>query len=96
MGKAAKNTKLIGAVLRHDYYGRVMVTGAEPKSRVKCEIKCIQRGPGWDESTQSYKRYKLLTNWNGDGSRSLRWSFTNRDNFGTTDVVHIKTLKKLN
>lgn len=74
-------------------YGRVFVDSAPKGSKAMVNITVIQRGRGWHDTVEQYKRYKKLTHWNSDGSRTLRWGYTHRDEFGVKDQVHIKTLE---
>lgn len=84
----------VGKEAIHKDYGRVLVTSAPPKSKTTVNIKVIQRGPGWNEVTETYRRYKLPTVVDPiTGNPSLRWGFTNRDEYGIEDQCHIKDLK---
>lgn len=90
----SKVKDFIGKEAIHDDLGRVFVDGAPKGSKAMVDITCIQRGPGWDDATQEYKRYKLTTGYDPKtGDRSLRWKVTNNDEYGFKDRVHIKTLK---
>lgn len=82
----------VGKEADHPYYGKVVVTGRPKRSKAMVEIRCIQRGPGWDDINQKYKKYFVGSYLQKDGSRSLRWGFTNTDQYGTEDTVHIESL----
>lgn len=87
-----KVTDYIGKKAVHKDLGEVLVVSAPPKSKKRVNIKVIQRGKGWDENTNSYKRYFVGSFLQEDGSRSLRWRFTNRDQYGYEDQVSVDTL----
>lgn len=76
----------------HPYYGKVLVTGRPHGARSMVHIKCVQKGPGWNESKGEYERYRVGVYLQKDGSRSLRWGFTNTDQYGIEDTVHIDSL----
>jgi len=78
----------------HRDYGRVSIVGAKKGSKTMVDVMCIQRGKGWCEYTETYKRYLEQSVLRPDGSRSLFYAITQRDEYGMTDTVHIKTLKK--
>ena len=82
----------IGSEAIHDSYGLVFVDSAPPRSKTMVNITVLQRGKGWNEATEKYRKYRMTTIWNPDGSRTLRWGFTNRDEYGIKDQVHINTL----
>lgn len=73
-------------------YGLVAITGALPRAKAMIDIRVIQRGKGWDELSQSYKRYKVGVTLQ-DSYRSISWRFTQRDEYGKEDTVHINSLK---
>lgn len=83
----------VGKYAIHKDYGRVFVEDAPKRSKVLVNIMVVQRGKGWDEATETYKKYKNLTKWNGDGTRTLSWGYTHRDEYGIKDQVRIETLK---
>ncbi len=83
----------VGKEAIHKDYGRVFVDSAPKGSKAKVNITVIQRGKGWNDITQEYERYQLPTIWNGDGTRNLRWKYTNKDEYGVKDQVHIKELQ---
>lgn len=82
----------VGKEADHPYYGRVVVTGRPKRSKAMVEIRCIQRGPGWDELEQRYKKFFVGSSLQEDGNRSLRWRITNRDQYGEKETVHIESL----
>jgi hypothetical protein len=97
MGKMMRVVDYVGKEAVHDQYGRVMVIDAPPRSKAMVNIKVLQRGKGWDELSETYKRHKLTTRYDPKtGDRSLRWGFTNSDNYGEKDTVHINTLELCN
>jgi len=79
----------------HKDYGKVFVDSAPARSKAMVDITVVQRGKGWNDAKEVYERYKDLTHWNNDGSRTLRWGFTHVDEYGVKDRVHINTLKSL-
>ena len=83
----------VGEQAIHEYYGLVRVDSAPPRSKAMVNITVLQRGKGWDEFSQTYKRYFVGSTLQKDGNRSLMWSFTQRDEYGTKDTVHIDTLE---
>lgn len=82
----------VGEFAIHEHYGRVFVDSAPPRSKAMVNITCKQRGKGWHEPSETYRRYFIGAFLMEDGSRSLRWGFTNRDEYGEKDTVHINTL----
>lgn len=76
-------------------YGKVFVEGKVKGSRTLVNVKVLQRGKGWDDTTQQYTKYFRGKTIQDDGSYSLNWGYTHRDEYGKTDTVHIKTLKQL-
>lgn len=81
-----------GKQAQHEHYGKVVVTGRPKGARSMVNIRVVQRGPGWDDINQKYKKYFVGSYLQKDGSRSLRWGFTNTDQYGTEDTVHIESL----
>ena len=78
----------------HKDLGKVFVESAPPRSKAMVNIMVVQRGPGWNDATETYERYKETTGYDpSTGQRSLRWGFTNRDEYGQEDQVHIKDLE---
>ena len=82
----------IGKQCIHDTLGKVRVDSAPPRSKTQVEITVLQRGKGWDEFSETYKRYFVGSYLQKEGFRSLRWGFTNIDNYGDKDEVSIETL----
>lgn len=74
-------------------YGKVAIVGAKSGSKTQVDIRVVQRGQGWCEMTEEYRRYFSGATWSPAG-RSLHWGLTRVDEYGMTDTVHIKTLKK--
>jgi hypothetical protein len=89
-----KVSDFVGNYALHEHYGRVFVDGSPPKSKAMVDITVKQRGRGWDEPTETYRRFFIGSSLKSDGSRSLRWGFTHKDDYGTKDQVNIKTLSK--
>ena len=87
-----KPKDLLGEEAIHDDYGLVFVDSAPPRSKAMVNITVLQRGKGWDEYQQKYKKYFRGAFAQPDGSKSLRWGFTNRDEYGIKDTVHINSL----
>tara|TARA_R110000737_G_C14624761_1_gene494629 strand:- start:46765 stop:47043 length:279 start_codon:yes stop_codon:yes gene_type:complete len=82
----------VGSEAIHDSYGLVFVDSAPARSKTQVDITVLQRGKGWNEATEQYRRYFVGSYLQKDGSRSLRWAFTNTDEYGIKDQVHINTL----
>lgn len=76
-------------------YGLVAITGAKVGAKAMIDVRVIQRGKGWNEALQRYERYYVGQTLQEDGSRSTHWRFTNRDEYGKEDTVHINTLKPI-
>jgi len=73
----------IGKRFEHDSLGKVEIVGVEENSRTKVLVKILERGEGYDESTNKYKGVRTKSGWfRGENKQ-----------YGTIDVVHIKTLK---
>ena len=87
-----KVADFVGKYAKHKDYGEVFVDSAPPRSKAMVNITVTQRGRGWDEATETYKRYFIGAFLQEDGSRSLRWGITRRDEYGVKETVHIKTL----
>lgn len=83
----------VGELAIHDTYGKVFVDSAPPRSKAMVNITVVQRGKGWNDATERYEKYKMITIWHSDGSRTLRWGYTNRDEHGMKDTVHINSLE---
>lgn len=90
-----KVVDFVGNPAKHEYYGEVFVDSAPPRSKAMVNITVTQRGEGWNESIKRYEKYFIGSRLQKDGSRSLRWGFTNKDEYGKQDQVHIKSLSKL-
>jgi len=82
----------IGKAAIHETLGEVLVTSAPPNSKKMVNITVTQRGRGWDEAAQTYKKFFKGSFLQEDGSRSLQWGFTNTDQHGHKDQVSIDTL----
>jgi hypothetical protein len=91
--KVMRVVDYVGKEVRHIHYGRVTVVDAPPRSKAMVNIRVLQRGKGWDEISETYKRYYVGSYLQQDGFRSLRWGFTNNDEYGIKDTVHINTLE---
>ena len=76
----------------HKDYGLVRVLGAKTGAKTMVDIECIQRGKGWNEAAERYEIYRECTLWSPEG-RTIRRGFTQRDEYGKQDTVHIKDLK---
>ena len=87
-----KVADFVGKEAIHKDYGRVFVDSAPKGSKAMVNITVIQRGKGWDEVTETYKRFKNPTRINEDGTRTLSWGFTQRDEYGIKDTTHINKL----
>ena len=87
---------LIGKEMISSDFGRVLVISVPKKAKTTVEIQVIQRGPGWDDVTETYKRYRMTTQIDPKtGDRTLRWGYTKRDEYGRKELVHVNTLKPL-
>ena len=88
-----KAVDFIGENAIHKDYGLVHVDNVLKGSRSMVNVTVKQRGRGWNEEVQRYEKYfvgsKLLEN----GDRSLRWRYTNNDEFGLKDSVNINSLE---
>lgn len=82
----------VGKQAIHSTYGKVWVDSAPPRSKAMVNITVTQRGKGWNDAREIYEKYRDLTLWHANGSRTLRWGYTNRDEYGVKDQVHIKSL----
>ena len=76
-----------GLEATHKDLGKVVMTSRVDGSRTLVNVRCIQRGKGWDESRQQYRRVTTMKN--GTVTRTL----TRRDEYGHEDTVHIKELE---
>jgi hypothetical protein len=74
-------------------YGLVDITGAKVGAKAMIDVRVIQRGKGWSEANQRYEVYRLPVIWHPNGDRTFKRGFTNRDEYGKLDTVHINTLK---
>jgi len=91
-----KVADFVGDYATHKDYGKVFVDSAPPRSKAMVDITVVQRGKGWNEATERYEKYFVGSYLQRDGNRSLRWGFTNKDEYGQKDLVHINSLSKLN
>lgn len=89
-----KVADFVGGYANHEYYGEVFVDSAPPRSKAMVNITVTQRGRGWNDAAERYERYLIGSFLQEDGSRSLRWGITHKDEYGQKDLVHIKTLTK--
>lgn len=80
-------------VAKHKDYGLVQVLGAKLGAKSMVDIKCIQRGRGWNEELERYEIYRETTQWSPEG-RTIKRGFTQRDEYGTLDTVSIKDLSR--
>ena len=78
----------------HQEYGKVAIVGAKTGAKTMVDIRVIQRGKGWNEMTEEYRRYFVCSTWSPAG-RTLHWDITRRDEYGQEDTVHINTLKPI-
>lgn len=90
-----KVADFVGDYAMHKTYGKVFVDSAPPRSKAMVNITVVQRGKGWNEATERYEKYKIGAFLQEDGSRSLQWGYTHRDEYGIKDITHIKSLSKL-
>ena len=81
---------MVGQTVIHPDLGKCVVTGVVPGSFTKCEIRCIQRGRGWNEAAQRYEWYKLPADRLG-----IFKTITRRDQYGHTDIAHVDQLKPI-
>lgn len=85
----------IGKYATHDFYGEVFVESAPKGSKVMVNVTVTQRGKGWDDATETYRKYKEVK-LNPDecpGAKTIVFHKTKTDYYGTKEQVHIKTLK---
>ena len=54
---------LIGKMATHPQLGRVLVISVPEKSRTKVEVRCVDRGPGWNRDKQKYTGVRLFQGW---------------------------------
>lgn len=73
---------MINKIFIHDDLGEIKVINKVEKSRTKYIVKILERGPGWDSSTQNYKGVKVKSGW---------FRGENRE-FETEHIVHKNTL----
>lgn len=90
----AINARLTGKQVQHPDLGLCVVTAPIPGSRTKVEIRCIQRGAGWDELSETYKPVKAdrPNPEAGPGAMTIIRRLTRRDQYGHKDVAHVKEL----
>lgn len=84
--------KMVGKEMLHPDFGRVLITSVPKKAKVSVNIKVVQRGPGWHEPSETYRRYFIGAFLMEDGSRSLRWGLTHRDEYGHEEKISINDL----
>ena len=86
--------KLKGKVVQHPDFGQCIVTSIPKGAKTRVEIEVIQRGPGWDDITETYKPYKevYLNPDECPGARSISWRLTHRDEYGHKEIVHVNSL----
>ncbi|WZE63547.1 hypothetical protein PANI_CDS0027 [Maribacter phage Panino] len=87
-----KSSDFVGEYAIHKDYGLVFVDNSPKGSKKMVNITVKQRGKGWNEETQSYRKYFVGSFLQPDHSRSLQWGFTSKDEFGIEDKVHIDSL----
>lgn len=90
----AINARLAGKQVQHPNLGLCVVAAPVPGTRTLVEIRCIQRGPGWDEFSESYKPYTAdrPNPEAGPGAMTIIRRLTRRDQYGHKDVAHVKEL----
>jgi hypothetical protein len=49
--------------MKHKQYGEVKIIGLIPRSRTIYLVESTDRGPGWDETSQSYKGVRNSVGW---------------------------------
>ena len=76
----------------HSTLGRVYVKGAPKGARTTLFITCIDRGPGWDEVSQTYKGTRRIFTDPNTGEKSISWSRGQNYQYGFEDEVHIDSL----
>lgn len=84
--------KLVGQEMIHPDLGRVLIESVPRKAKTSVNIKVVQRGPGWNDATQQYERFFVGASLQQDGSRSLRWGLTHRDEYGHQERVSVNDL----
>ena len=87
-----KTKELVGKEVNHYHLGRVLIISVPKGSRVKLEVECIDRGPGWDDVRQTYTgvRAQFLSD---DGLRSKTWHRGENKQYGFKDIINIKELR---
>jgi hypothetical protein len=88
----SKTSKLIGRSFSHSDLIKVKVTALKPNSRTIVIVKCLDHGPGWDETLKKYKGVKY-SGVDHKGLKTSGWSRGDNLEFGKTEEVHINTLK---
>lgn len=80
-----------GQTVTHMEFGRCIITETY---RTRVEIEVIERGPGWDEITETYRPYRevRLHPDAGPGARSIHWRTTHRDQYGHRETINVNEL----
>ena len=88
---------IIGKEMVHEYYGKVLVTGAKKGSRKYVEVKCIQRKKGWNEELGMYERTMRVAPNRGEGpqAKTIYFDKPTTDRYGEVGTVHINSLTYL-
>lgn len=94
MARVLRPKDFVGKYATHVKHGEVFVDSVPPRSKAMVNITITQRGPGWNDSTETYSRV-LRTTPNIDeceGAKTLYWYKTKRDDYGVKELVHINEL----
>lgn len=79
-----------GEKYNHTQLGRVKIIGREEGTVTKLIVESIDRGPGFDKKTESFKGVKRTFIKNGEVCSN--WNRGENREFGTQHVVHKKDL----
>ncbi len=82
----------VGKYCHHQTHGEMFVDELPARSRTFVLATITDRGPGWDERTQSYKGHSCTIKDSNGQIVSASWSRGENREFGNQHLVHIKDL----
>ena len=86
--------KQIGKTAHHNQLGKVTIIDVPKGTYTKAKVRCIQRGPGWNNTRERYEPVKrvVLNPDGGPGAVTIHWDLCKRDEYGMEEIVHINSL----
>jgi hypothetical protein len=87
-----KANEALGKTVTHKVHGLMVVVGRASGSRTWVTARVIERGPGWDPKTETYKGVKS-SGTDHNGHRTSSWSRGENRDFGNEYRINLNDIE---